>query len=175
MTHFNLFSCWFFSLWDAYLTVTSRVLLNSKVFPHFQIHCVWTYGAHTQTLQYTLEWPWGSIDACRQPIFSNIYTLTPIPETLEQHFGVWLKKRSLSPVRGQTDGGMRKITTRANCSESKLFGVKPSSLGSHEPKAFLSYSKWGFEITWKWKCFELARLFVQTPPNPNVEQVVTRK
>lgn len=71
----------------------------------------------------------------------------PRDETLEQHFGVWLKKRSLSPVRGQTDGGMRKITTRANCSESKLFGVKPSSLGSHEPKAFLSYSKWGFEIT----------------------------
>lgn len=56
----------------------------------------------------------------------------PRDETLEQHFGVWLKKRSLSPVRGQTD---------ANCLESKLFEVKPSNLGSDEPKAFLSYSK----------------------------------
>lgn len=67
-THFNLLSCRSaaFSLRDVCLTATLRGLFNSEVRPHFQPHCVWTDGTHTQTLPSTPEWPRGAADARRQ-------------------------------------------------------------------------------------------------------------
>ena len=78
-------SCWFLLRVKCVLNGHFSSVVNQKVLPHFQMHCVWTCGGHTlRLLQYTLEWPWGSIDACRQPIFSNVrrgdvhtHTLTP--------------------------------------------------------------------------------------------------
>ncbi len=115
-SNFNLFSCKNVHFVKCVLDGQFRVFLNPRAFPYLQIHCVWTYGTHTQTLQHTqydLEDPLMSADIPSSQIsgeetHTHMHTWSPclITEswgTRHSSSTSVLKKRSFSPEGRQTE------------------------------------------------------------------------